>query len=695
MDVFQEELLKGDDRVIAEAKRRFDYAEDYESNARQLELMDIKFAHGDSDNHYQWPYDIRSRLQQKVTLTVNKTRQHCLQIINDSEQNKPSIKIRPTGNGATFEAAETFEGIMRYIEYISNAQAVYLHAIKYQVTSGIGYWRIVTNYAHDDSFDQEIFIQSIKDPRSVYIDPDVKELDALDAKWAFVFDDMPKEDFLKDYPEDRDVMTQTSLSSSSRNWIKDNSVRVAEYFRVTTEKDKLLHITDPQTEQKTVIRASKLSGDLLKEVMDDPNTQSRDIEVDKVEWFLIAGDRIIDRRDWPGKYIPIIRCVGEELEIEGRLHRAGHVRYLKDAQRMYNYWTSAATEAIALQSKTPYIAAKKAIEGSFDQWKDANSKNYSVLIYNHVDEQNNPIPAPQRQGPPQMSQGYVQGMQTASTEMMMASGQYQAAGQSGENEISGKAINERQRQGEMATAHFLSQQAISITATGKVILDLIPKIYDVPRVIKILAQDGEESNVQLDPNAKQAFAQKKSQNEQEAQAIFNPNVGKYWVQADIGPAYATQRQEAFNAITQILIHNQNLTPVIGDLLFKNADFPGADEIAERLERMVPPQAKGEPAPNAGQIAMDQKLQQHMQRLTFDNEKLRLELKGKDQQKEIDVYEALTKRMQILFEHHQITPKDWALMNHDLVKEEHLASLEPVDETAIQGMTQSPQPQQAQ
>src|SRR5580698_1482470 len=213
-DLANEEMKDGDEKIIAEAKRRFHYCEEYESRARQLELDDIKFGHGDSDNHFQWPNEIRARLRNKPILTVNKTRQHCLQIINEAAQNPHSIKYRPTGGEATFEAAETLEGLARHIEYKSNATAVYNHARMYQVYSGIGYWRVVTDWADEDSFDQDIFIRRIKDPRCVYIDSNVKEIDGLDAKYAFIFDDMPKEVFKEEYPDYANVPSSTTLDTT-------------------------------------------------------------------------------------------------------------------------------------------------------------------------------------------------------------------------------------------------------------------------------------------------------------------------------------------------------------------------------------------------------------------------------------------------------------------------------------------------
>jgi hypothetical protein len=674
-----EEGLKGDDKIIAEAQRRFKYCEEWESRARKLFLEDLKFSQADSDNGYQWPNEIRRNrdVDERPCLTINKTRQHNLQIINDCKQNKPRCAVRPVGNGATYEAAQVFEGIFRHIEYISNASVAYDTATSFQVQGGIGYWRVVTDYLGNDNFDQEIFIRRIKDPLTVYLDPDINELDGSDARFGFIFDDMPLDEFRAAYPEYKDKGGETALGNAS-GWIDKEHVRVAEYYRRESVTDKLVSYTDPSTGEDKLIKASEVPHEIMDLVIDAPGTKFRETHKWRVEWYLIIGEEIAERRHWAGEYVPIVRIVGEETIINGELDRKGHTRNLKDPQRIYNYWSSSAVENVALQSKTPYVAAAASIENLEQYWETANTVNHSVLPYNAFDDDGNPLPAPARAEPPTMASAYIQGMQIAREEMSMVSGQYQADFGDKSNEISGKAIDARQRRGDNATYHFIDGQAVGIRFTGKILIDLIPKIYDTPRILRIIGEDGEESHVKLDPQAQQAYAKHTQKIDETVQGIFNPNVGRYDVEADIGPAYATRRQEAFNAITQILGQAPQLVNLIGDLLFKAADFPMADDIAERMERMVPPQAKGEGVPPA--VAQLQGELQKMQKLMVDiTQELsieRLKLKAKDQQKDIDVYKAITDRMSVLIKE-QVNPKDIAMMLHDLMVEEHKASLQQV------------------
>lgn len=662
------ELLSGDEKIVVEAKQRFETVENWESDFRTAFLEDMRFANADSRNMWQWPNDIRRNrdVDEKPVLTINKTRVHCMQIINDARQNPASISIKPTSDGASFQSAQVFEGVIRRIEYMSNAQAAYDKAIEFQVMGGIGYWRVITGYAHDDSFDQEIYIRRIKDPLNVYLDPDINEVDGSDARFGFVFDDMPKDEFKKKYPKHKDVAGKAAFGNQD-NWLTKDHVRVAEYYRAVEKKHTLVAFTDPATKVTTIRRKDEIPKELIDEVYADPLTKTREVTDKSIEWFLIAGDQVIDRADWPGKYIPIVRIVGTELIVGGELDRKGHTRALIDPQRIYNYWSSSAVENVALQTKMPYMAPVAAIEGYETYWESANRVNYSVLPYKHIDDSGNPIPPPQRQMPPQMASAYIEGMKVSATEMMMVSGQYQAVMGSPSNETSGKAINQRQRQGENATYHFINNYAHGVRFTGKILLDLIPKIYDTPRIMKILAEDGSSADIQVDPKAKAAFIQKQNKMSKQVERIFNPNVGRYEVESDVGPSYGTRREEAFNAFTQIAAQSPQMMSVIGDLMFKNADFPGANEIAERLKRLVPAQALGKGgSPEVAQLQQQlMKSQAEMQKILSELAISRLEIKNKTQDQKVDEFDAITNRLKALLPT-MINPKDIAQQIMDLM-----------------------------
>jgi hypothetical protein len=672
-----------DKELLTTAKQRFKRCDLWEAIARKRWLEDYKFYNADAYNMYQWPDTARNARgfgtsDERPCLTVNKSAKHCDMVINDALQNKTQIRIKPVGNEATFEAAEVMEGIVRHIEYISDAQSHYAAAFKPQIISGYGILRVVTDYMDEDTFDQEIKITS-HDPLCVYIDMDAREPDASDARFAFVFTDMPRDEFDAQCPEFKDRMISTSLGNDD-GWIAEKHVRIAEYFYIDEERDTLIVFTDPVTQAKTPIFKSdtvswkKELRKALNEQLEDTSTKTREIIRKKVKWCKIVGDEIVEKKDWAGSTIPIVPVIGQETRIEGEMDRKGHIRCMIDNQRMLNYNASAAIEYGALQSKTPWIASAAAIEGQ-DAWATANLTNYSVLVYNHMDDEGNELEAPARPLPPTGAPLYQEGMKNASDDMMMVSGQYQSLlGQQG-NERSGTAIQARQRQGENATYHYIERQAQAIRRLGKIIIDLIPKIYDTPRIMNIMAEDGTSEIVQLDPNATKVMERKKAQLTTEAdQIILNPKVGKYEVISDVGPDYATRRQEAFNALSQIASTAPELMSIIGDLVLLAADFPMAEQAAERLKRMVPPQALGE---QNGQVQQLQEQLQASQALASSMSQklveLQLKIKDRDVQKDVDIYKAITDRLDVLLKT-KPNQKDILQWQHDLAMQEHASNM---------------------
>ncbi len=666
-----------DKKIIDEAKKRFAVAEKWESTFRTRFINDVKFCEGDSDNFYQWDVGTRTARTQaaggpRPCLTINKTRQHCLQIINDGRQNKAQIEVRPVGDGATYEAAKIYEGICRHIEYRSNAQIAYDTASWHQIVGGIGYWRVLTEYAADDSFDQEIKIQRVADPLSIYLDPDIHEYDGSDARFGFVFRDIPRDQFEAEYPDvdiekvPRDAIGDLSSSSSSMShtddWENEDHVKVVEYYRKSEEPDTLIKLQDGSTVMKSEL------PDGAYEMMEQMQAiiAERDTTSPKLEWFKIAGNEIIDRRDWPGRYIPIVRVPGEETIIDRQLDRHGHTRSMKDPQRMYNWQSSTMVEILALQSKSPWIGPKETFEGLESIWNNANQENVPYLAYNNFDDQGRALPKPERQIPGQMGPAVVQAMQIAQQEMMMATGQYQAQFGENENAKSGIAIQTRQRQGDNATYHYIDHLAQAIRFTGRILIDLIPRIYDTPRIIKIMAEDGDQSEVHVDPQAPQpqmmvgpngqqlapGEAEKMQAQEQlrdKVKVIFNPDIGKYDVEADIAPAFATRRQETFNALSQMMGHNNQLMQIAGDLLFKAADFPMADEVSDRFKRTIPPHILGiGPDPQTQQLMQqNQQLQATVQNLAAQLGAAQNQVKQGVDESAIKVYDSETKRMQAI------------------------------------------------
>lgn len=682
-------MSKKDDEIISEAKERFTHANEWESESRRHFIDDYKFGNGDSYNGFQWPNSLLKarNLDDRPALTINKTRQHCLQILNDMRQNKMQVRVIPVGDGATYQAAQLMEDVVRHIEYKSNAQAAYDHAGVFQVFSGIGYWRVTTDYVSSASVDQEIRILRIPDPLMVLLDPDIQEADGGDARFAFVFQDLPKDKFEKQYPKYKDKAGTQPLGIMGDDWHTKDTVRVCEYFTRSEKQDVLYEL-----DQNKTVRKSQVGSEIAKALDADENISKRTVIDHSIDWYLIIGNEIAEKRKWAGSYIPIVRVIGEETVIDGILDRKGHVRALKDPQRMYNYWSSAAVEFVALQSKVPYILPIESVEGLEQYWATANRVNHAYLPFKSVSDAGLPLPAPQRSEPPQVPQAFMAGMASAANEMMMVSGQYQSQMGEQSNERTGIAIQERQRQGDNATYHYINNMARAIEYTGRILIDLIPKIYDTPRILMIAQDNGTVSQIEINPDMQTPAASPQQatgvqqKNVQQAQAIaniLNPKIGTYMVESDVGPAYATRRQEAFNALMELAKMSPIIMQAAPDLVMKAADFPMADELAERLRNMVPPQALGAADPTLGAL---QQQNAHLEGVIGSLTEALAEAKAltreRSQQKDIDVYKAETDRLKVVA---TADPQDLLPVIKQLIQDALSTHVSPILEASTQSL----------
>jgi len=654
-----------DDEIFLDAQDKFKRCQDFEANARMRMADDLRFAEGDSINGYQWDQQIASgrEIQGKPCLTFNQVRQKNFQIINDARQNKPGIEIRAVGDGATYKAAQVYEGLVRHIEYISNAQAAYDTSVDWQVKVGRGYWRVLTRYTTDaastSAFEQEIYIGRIPDPNSVYMDPGIQENDGSDAEFGFVFRDWNRKDYEKAHPDLADELS-TSTLSADHGWLSEDLVREAEFFRKVQRTEWLTVKIDG-----TVAREKDVGPEELA-YLKATKAPRRKVTKPEIEVFKILGTKVIDKKIWPGAYIPLVAVIGERTVIDGELDLKGHTRAQRSAQQYYNFTASASAEFLAGQTKTPWTGPAAAFEGFEDLYEASNTQTLAFLPYNQYDDDGREIQRPTRIDPPQSAQAYVQHMQIADQQMMKVTGQHEANLGAPSNETSGVAIQQRQRKGDNATYHYIDRLGQAIRFTGRILIDLIPKIYDTERVIQILSIDGTQQSVKLSPDAPEAHTQVQDQEDPAYDpaaiaAIFNPNVGRYEVEADIGPSYATRRQDEFAALSGMMTQNQDLMSKAGDLLFRAADFPGADVIAERLRRAVPPQLLGQdgPPPEVQQLQQQhaeqlnqiqqesQQIQAHVAKLQAERDELERKLNDKTEDQKIADYRAETERLKAI------------------------------------------------
>ena len=560
---------RGADEFLETMRKRFKQAEEALTDIHEAALLDWKFrlSHEDAD---VWDEAMLARRKEdgRPVYSVNRMPQFLRQITGAQKKQRPAIQISPIGDGADEETAKIEQGLVRHIERASDASEAYDAAFDHMVTGGFGFMRLIADYVDSESFDQEIKFERVLNPFAHYPDPRAKKRDYSDAKYWFVVDDMDEDDYREQYPDSElaGLTDWGTAGARAPDWVSEHSVRVAEYYWV---------------EETTEIRKQ--------------GKRQREKTVRSVRWRLTNGVEILDETDVPGEYIPIVPVLGEELLVEGKRYLIGAARYARVPQALYNLWTSALAEAIAMAPKAPYMVTPQQVEGFEDLWENANNDNLPYLPVN-------PDPKapgwPQRQNMEPAIVAISQALAHADNDLKATFGLYDASLGKPGPEQSGKAILLRQQQGDSATFGFQDALQPAVKHAGRIIMGWIPAYYDAARVIRIVNPDGTSKTIPIN----QPY-----QDDAGLTKVFDLTAGRYDVAVSTGPSYQSAREEAAASIMQMVESQPALMQVVGDLLVKCFDWPMADEIAARLKKMLPPALQDNPQANPEQA--QQQLQQ--------------------------------------------------------------------------------------
>lgn len=648
-----------DEHILHEAMEAFEIDRDYWKEEYLRAEDDIDFSLGN-----QWPDEIKAQRQAdgRPCLTENRIDVSIIQTVNDIRQTRPSINVSPQDDKADIETARVLKGIIKNIEQQSNANNAYDTAAENAIRGGYGWIRVNTQYVDDLSFDQEATIEAVENPFSVLIDSNSRKLDGSDMRHGFVFIDIPREQFEDQYPDADPVSFETDLYS--KEWCDKDTIRVAEYFY----KDET-----PVTIYNTPYGVlTKKEADELG-LTDLEQYPKRESKTSIIKWCKFTAKEILEKTEWIGRYIPIVPVYGKVVWNEGRRKSFSLTYQGKDPQRRYNFHITAETEYTALQPKAPWVAAEGQLEGYEDKWNSSNIKNHAVLEYRPMDYNGNLLPAPQRQAPPSGSPAMMQQALVAADGIKATLGIFDASLGNRGNETSGKAILARQAEGDNATFHFVDNLATSIRQVGRILVDIIPKLYSGATIARILGEDGSSDQVPLNQPVRKdgkGFAP-----DPMGQYQIRFDTGRYDVSVDVGPSYATRRQEAVQSMLEVARADPRILEVAGDLLFKSMDWPFAQEIGDRIKRLMPPTDEENPEQQQlmqAQQAMQQMGQQLMQmeaalkekqdNQAFSNE---LELKKIEAQNSIDQQKLEIEREKLALEtlkaQAELTPEQVRMM----------------------------------
>jgi hypothetical protein len=634
--------MSSEDDKLAEEREEFEEAHDAESENRNVALDDLRFARLNE----QWPEQIRKQreLDGRPILTINKMPAFIRQVVNDSRQNRPQIKVKPVDDKADVVTANVLEGLIRNIERTSKADVAYDTAVDFAVSMGWGYIRVNIDYEYDDTFDKCLKIERVANPFSVYGDPHSTSMDGSDWNRCWVTELMEKDEFATKYKGAKAVdWTDLGYDGLKMPWMDGDDVLLCESWKREQAEREIVLLTNGQ-----IVGAKEFeAGQDVFAAMGIGVKTSRMSKSYKITQRIMTGAEILEENEWLGQYLPIIPVYGEELNVEGKRYFRSLIHSAKDAQRMFNYWRTTATELVALAPRVPYIGE----EGAFDadpNWVSANSQSHPFLMYSKGSQM------PQRQPiDGGASGGAMSEALAANDDMKSIMGMYDASLGARSNETSGRAIMARQREGDVSTFHFIDNLARSIRQVGNVLLDLIPKVYDGERIVRVLGENGTESTAQIGqrpPGAPQP-QQQPAGVPPGGEHIYDLGIGRYDVAVDTGPSFTTRREEAADQMTEMVRAYPQAMPIIGDILVKSLDWPQADEIAQRLKAMLPQQVQGGPPPELqhmiqqGQQQMQQ-MGQEIQKLQAQNEAMKQDKNIELQQIQIDAYRAETERMKV-------------------------------------------------
>lgn len=578
-------MAKESKELLAKIRERFRIMKEADEPNRRAAMLDLKFALVPGE---QWDATQKTERGERPCYEFNKIRVTGKRIVNDMRANRPQGKVRAVEDGDK-PTSEALEGLIRNIWNVSDGDTVIDYAAEYQVFAGMGAWRVCVDYSDDTSFTQDIRVEALRNPFCLYADPASSDPIKRDAADWIVTDKISAVEYKRRWPSAKVESFEDDSFDDQEDWDDGETVRICEYWYKKPVTKRLLLLEDGRTVEDE-------GGEL-----DSPVKQTRVVNTQDVYMCIASGSAILEGpTKWAGRQFPFVMIFGEWVVIDGKPQWMGITRFAKDPQRSYNVARTAVTETIAAAPQAKFWATPAQAEGNTGLWAEAHKKLYPFMMYN-------PDPAapgvPQRMGGAEVPVALIQEAQIASDEIKAVTGIFDASLGNRSNEQSGIAIRARQAQGEIATFNYSDNMAKGIRRTWEILVDLVPKIYDTERTIRVLGIDGAENYVKV--NSVEVDPQTGT-----LKPLNDLTRGRYDVAITVGPAFSTQRQEAAEIYTQMVQANPALFPIAGDLIMRSLDLPYADKMAERMKTLLPPaiqemEASKKPMPPEVQAAMQQ------------------------------------------------------------------------------------------
>jgi len=557
-------------KILTDLRERFDKAHDADEHNREEAMEDMKFVNIPG---HQWEANMKKERGDRPCYEFNKLRISAKRVINNMRQNRAAGKVRPV-EGGDKKGAEIREGLCRNILNRSDFDTVCDYAAEYQVAGGMGAWRVTTEYASDDVFEQDIWVRVIPNPFTLFSDPAAKMQMKEDARFWLLTERIPRTIYERKWKGKEVVDFPSHEFDDDEEWDSDEDVRICEYWYKEQAKRTLLQLVTGEVIDSESDEAQAIPDEAIK--------ATREVTVDEIWMVIASGHAILEGpTKWPGKRFPFVQIYGDYHIIDGTVHWGGIAKHSKDPQRSYNLARTHIAEVIAQAPQAKWWVTPTQAEGNEATWKEAHIKNFPFLVYNNDPQVPGP---PVRMGGAELPIALINESQIAAEEINMVTGIYQADVGAPNQASSGRQEIARQHQGALATYNFEDNQAKGIQATWNILLDLIPHIYDTERHLRILGEDGADDYIDInkfvpDPQTGKPIM------------INDMTHGKYDCTVTIGPNFSTKRQEATELLQGLGQSFPDIWTVAGDLIMKAMDLPYSDQLAERMQVLLPPQVQ--------------------------------------------------------------------------------------------------------
>ena len=558
---------ESDRELLDQARERFALAEEAEASERSQQLDALKFRAG---NH--WPAALRQdnmgEAAEQLTMVIDRLNPMIQQTINAYRKSPLAMRVRPKGGGASKQVADMIEGHLRDIEQQSEAEICYTIALDQAVGQGLGYFRLVREYEDERSFQQVLRIRPIYNRYAVYCDAASVHPAALDLEWAFIIDRWPTSKFMQYYEVSPQELTL--FCGTDTTWRTDATVQLAEYYYKTYETQELVQLPNG------TVLPTKGMPNL------DPQWPTREARIPTVHWVKMAGNAVLERTVWPGKYIPLIRVEGQRLNVNGEDKRTGMVQAGRDAQVSVDVYSTMEATAIMAAPKSPWLLYAEQISGYERFWNQANDPTLPYLLHKAVVVNGQLLPPPQRTVVEPAIQAITQAKVLAQQDLQATIGMFEASMGQPSNEQSGVAIDKRKIEAEGTNYTYSANLAWSIHALGTMCVEILPKLYTGPADLRQVSPDGAVKHTPVN---------RPYQDEQGQTQAHYLSQGQYEVVVSSGPSYETARMATADKLGSIIgAVEPEIQKYFLDTWAGSLDFPGSEDLAQRLKTLVPPEA---------------------------------------------------------------------------------------------------------